>query len=64
MLLLRPTSNNINLENVLNRQVTIKGNLTAEKNVINVTEVIAFDTVIKPTHIYNPTATTSGQPVP
>lgn len=40
---LQLVNTNINLENVLNKQATVKGNLTTEPNVINVTEVIAFE---------------------
>lgn len=55
--ILRPTSSNINLANYANKLVTVKGNLTSEKNVINVTEVIGFEKLIpRP-------ATTSAQPV-
>lgn len=42
--LLKLKNNNINLDNVLNKQVTVKGNLTKEPNVIEVDEVISFDT--------------------
>lgn len=40
---LRPTNSNINLQNVLNKQVMVKGNLTPEQNVIEVKEVLAFE---------------------
>lgn len=59
---LKPINNNVNLSNYIYKQVVVKGNLTAEANVINVSEVIAFD---KPTAvIYAPTpqsATESAQ---
>ena len=57
---LRPNTN-INLNNVLNKQVLVKGNMTPETNVIEVKEVLAFE---KPTPVYsNPTpATNSAQP--
>ena len=61
---LRPKTVNIDLANVVNKQVLVKGNMTAEANVVEVKEVITFD---KPTPvIYVPTpqpATNSGQPV-
>lgn len=60
---LRPTNNNINLSDDINKQVMVKGNLTAEQNVIEVKEVLVFE---KPTPvIYAPTqtpATNSAQP--
>lgn len=58
---LRPKASNINLNNVINKQVLIKGNLTSEQNVIEVREVLAFE---KPMQIYNSPATTSAQPIP
>lgn len=61
---LRPTNNNINLSNDINRQVMVKGNMTAENNVIEVKEVIVFEKS-NPV-IYVPTqlpATTSAQPL-
>ena len=60
---LKPKNNNIYLINYINKSVVVKGNLTAEPNVIEVSEVISFD---KPTPVYsNPTpATSSGQPIP
>ena len=62
---LRPTNPNLNLQNVVNKQVLVKGNMTSEPNVIEVKEVIAFD---KPTPIiYTPTpqpATNSARIVP
>ena|SRR3989344_707100 len=60
---LRPKTNNINLDNVINKQVLVKGNMIAEANVVEVTEVITFDKP-KPV-IYAPTpqpATNSAQP--
>lgn len=61
---LRPKTNNINLSNVLNKQVLVKGNMIAEANVVEVAEVIAFD---KPIPVINtptqPTATNSGKPL-
>lgn len=60
---LKPTNNNISLNDYINRNVVVKGNLTSENNVIEVKEVISFD---KPTPvIYTPTqhpATNSAQP--
>lgn len=60
---LRPKNNNINLSSDINRQVMVKGNMTAEANVIEVKEVITFD---KPIPVmYAPTskpATNSAQP--
>lgn len=54
---LRPTNNNINLANDINRQVMVKGNMTAEANVIEVKEVITFD---KPAPVmYAPTQSTA-----
>lgn len=51
---LRPTSSYINLADDINKQAMIKGNLTAEANVVEVKEVIAFD---RPTPVmYVPTA--------
>ncbi len=50
--ILRPTSSNINLAGYANKLVTVKGNLTSEKNVVNVTEVIAFEK--STTVIYTP----------
>lgn len=56
-----PTNNNINLNSLINRQVLVKGNMTAQANVVNVTEAIAFDKP-KPV-IYVPnSATNSAQP--
>jgi len=61
----------VNLSNYIYKQVVVKGNLTAEANVINVSEVIAFET--KPNipnspnlpNYPNPTpATNSAQPNP
>ena len=39
---LKPTSTNINLSNMTGKQVLIKGNLTAEQNVVEVKEVLTF----------------------
>lgn len=64
---LRPKTNNIDLTDNINKQVMVKGNLTAESNVIEVKEVITFE---KPTPVYsNPvqiqptSATNSAQPI-
>lgn len=54
---LRPKSN-INLSKIVNKQVLVKGNMTAEANVVEVKEIISFD---KPTPIYIPQATNSAQ---
>lgn len=62
---LNPT-NNINLNSLINRQVLVKGNMTAEANVVNVNEVISFDKK-PPAVIYAPTpqpATNSAQTNP
>lgn len=40
---LKPKTANIDLNNVTNKQVLVKGNMTAEANVVEVTEVITFD---------------------
>ncbi len=60
---LKPTSDKVNLSNYIYKQVVVKGNLTAEANVINVNEVIAFDN--KPTPVIytppQPAATNSAQ---
>lgn len=63
---LRPKNNNLNLSNDINRQVMVKGNMTPENNVIEVKEVIAFDTGEKLTpYPVNPKpATTSAVPYP
>lgn len=37
------STNKVNFTNVLNKQVTVKGNLTAQANVIEVSEVIPFE---------------------
>lgn len=59
---LRPKTNNIDLTDNINKQVMVKGNLTAENNVIEVKEVISFE---KPIPVYNPpTATISAMPIP
>lgn len=39
---LKPKTANINLNNVLGKQVLVKGNMTAEANVVEVKEVISF----------------------
>lgn len=61
---LKPKSNNINLNDLINKSVVVKGNLNSEPNVIEVKEVISFDT--KPTLIPNKSnqATNSGQILP
>lgn len=41
--MLKPLSSVINLADYVNAQITVKGNLTKEKSVIEVTEVIPFD---------------------
>lgn len=43
---LKPANGKVNLTNVAGKQVTIKGNLTAEANVINVSEVIASQSLL------------------
>lgn len=58
---LMPKNNNVSLISYINKSVVVKGNLTAEPNVIEVSEVISFD---KPTPVYTPTATNSGQLYP
>lgn len=59
---LRVTNTNINLSSVLSKQVLVKGNMTAENNVIEVKEVLAFE---KPNlqPVYYPQATNSAQPL-
>jgi len=42
---LKPVNGKVNLVNVAGKQVTVKGNLTAEANVINVSEVIVFQSL-------------------
>lgn len=55
---LRPKTNNIDLTDNINKQVMVKGNLTAESNVIEVKEVISFE---KPTPLFNLSASDSAQ---
>lgn len=64
--ILRPTNPNINLQNVVNKQVLVKGNLTAENNAVNVNEIIAFESSKRsiPSYPSKPPATTSAQPFP
>lgn len=60
---LKPKTANINLNNVIDKQVLVKGNMIAEENVVEVKEVITFDKP-KPV-IYVPIqtpATNSAQP--
>lgn len=52
---LKPKTTNINLSNVVNKQVLVKGNMTAEANVVEVAEVIAFD---------KPAPITPNNPIP
>lgn len=63
---LQSTSANVKLGDYVNQQVQVKGNLTSTPNLIEVSEVISFDTT-KPTPImYAPTpqpATNSAQPI-
>lgn len=61
---LKSTSNNVNLSNYIYKQAVVKGNLTAEANVINVNEVIAFDKPIPvyPSSIPQPATTSANQP--
>lgn len=59
---LRPKANNINLSNVVNKSVLVKGNLTAEANVVNVSEVISFGR--QPSVYSYPPASSSAQNYP
>lgn len=52
---LKPTNTNMNLQGAINKQVMVKGNITAEANVIEVKEVIAFDKPVPA--MYAPTQT-------
>lgn len=58
---LKPKTANIDLGNVVNKQVLVKGNMTAEANVVEVTEVITFDKPKPVIYAPNP-ATNSAQP--
>lgn len=63
--ILRPTVFYSNFNNLVNKQVLLKGNLTADKNVIEVKEVNIFDAGENRVHslpiIINPSATISAQ---
>lgn len=61
---LRPTNPNINLQNVINKQVLVKGNLTAAQNVVEVKEVLVFSPNIPNLPNNSNPATTSAQPIP
>lgn len=65
---LRPKATNINLNNVLNKQVLVKGNMTAEANVIEVKEVITFDEPTPNPVLYapiqQPATNSAGQSTP
>lgn len=51
---LKPVNSAISLGDYLNKQVTVKGNLTKEKSVIEVSEIIPFNSVVEPFEVAQP----------
>lgn len=52
---LRPVNSAISFGDYLNKQITVKGNLTKEKSVIEVSEIIPFNSVVEPFEVSQPT---------
>lgn len=64
---LRPTNNNTSLSSLMSKQVMVKGNLTAEPNIIEVKEVISFEKSTPPATVKYPpsqSATNSAKSYP
>lgn len=67
---LKPKTSNINLKNIVNKQALVKGNMTAQANLVEVSEVFALQSNIPipttpPNSYYPPSpATNSGQVSP